>query len=110
MKKILKWFGVLLAISLCGLTIYGFTWVRQYQQLANEEPEITLSTNIADITYCTMDGVPLKMDLYYPQSDGPWQVLLYVHGGSFTSGDKRTGEAFISETFRCRRICYARHC
>jgi hypothetical protein len=66
MKKFLKWFGILLAIGLCALSIYGFIWVRQYQQLADEEPEVILSPDISDITYCTMDGLPLKMDLYFP--------------------------------------------
>lgn len=96
MKKFLKWFSTLLAIGLCALTIFGFTWVRQYQQLADEEPEITLSPDISDVTYCIMDGIPLKMDLYFPDdADTPYPVLVYVHGGSFTSGDKRTGSGII---------------
>jgi acetyl esterase/lipase len=95
MKRFLKWFGILFAISLCALTVSGFVWIRRYQQLADEEPEIALSPDISDITYCTMDGVPLRMDLYFPTIEGPWQVLLYVHGGSFTGGDKRTGSGII---------------
>jgi acetyl esterase/lipase len=42
-----------------------------------------------------MDRIPLKMDLYFPKRDPSWQVLLYVHGGSFTGGDKRTGSGII---------------
>ena len=96
MKKYLRWFGLLLAACLCGLTVYGFIWVRQYQQLADDEPEIVLSPDVPDITYCTMDGVPLKMDLYFPDGiEPPHQVLVYVHGGSFTSGDKRKGSGII---------------
>jgi hypothetical protein len=33
MKKFLKWLGILLAVFLCGLTIYGIVWIRQCQQL-----------------------------------------------------------------------------
>jgi len=95
MKKLLIWLGVLLVISLCALTIYGLMWIRQYQQLADEEPEIILSPSLSDTTYCTMDGVPLKMDLYFRESEAPWHVLLYVHGGSFTSGDKRNGSGVV---------------
>ena len=95
MKKLLARLGILLVISLCASTIYGFVWIRQYQQLADEEPAITISPDIPDITYCTMEGVPLKMDLYFPEIDAPFQVLLYVHGGSFTSGDKRTGSGIV---------------
>jgi acetyl esterase/lipase len=36
------------------------------------------------------------MDLYFPDdADAPHQVLVYVHGGSFTSGDKRKGSGII---------------
>jgi acetyl esterase/lipase len=95
MKKFLKWLGILFAIGLCGLVIYGFIWIRQYQQLA-DEPAVTLFPDISDVTYCTMDGFPLKMDLYFPDnSEAPYQVLVYFHGGSFTSGDKRTGSGII---------------
>ncbi len=47
----------------------------------------------ADITYCVVDGVELKMDLYSPASiDAPLPVTVYVHGGGWTGGDKRSGE------------------
>ncbi len=46
-----------------------------------------------DVTYCTLDGVELKMDIYRPQSStAPTPALLYVHGGGWTGGDKRSGE------------------
>jgi len=96
MKKFLKWLGILFVVSLCALTIYGITWIRQYQQLADEEPDIVLSPDIADITYCTMDDIPLKMDLYFPDdAESSYQILVYVHGGSFTSGDKRKESGVI---------------
>jgi len=42
-----------------------------------------------DITYCTNDGVALKMDVYYPQvMSKPAPVVVYVHGGSWSSGSK----------------------
>jgi len=47
--------------------------------------------SLTDVTYCTADGVPLKMDIYFPEKGGPWPVLVYVHGGSWMQGDK--GEA-----------------
>lgn len=43
-----------------------------------------------DVTYCTMDSIPLKMDLYFPpQSDAPSPVLMYVHGGGWSSGNRQ---------------------
>lgn len=47
-----------------------------------------------DVTYCTPEGLPQKLDLYYPQSGGPWPVLFYVHGGSWMEGDKAEGEGW----------------
>lgn len=51
-----------------------------------------------DVTYCVMDGVELKMDIYRPQSGAaPTPALLYVHGGGWTGGDKRSGIQDIPE-------------
>ncbi len=46
-----------------------------------------------EITYCQMDGVDLKMDVYYPDqySARPWPVVMYVHGGAWQKGDKNEG-------------------
>jgi acetyl esterase/lipase len=46
-----------------------------------------------DLTYCsTAEGVALKMDIYYPQAlDQPAPVVVYIHGGSWTNGDKAEG-------------------
>lgn len=47
---------------------------------------------LSDVTYCTMEGVALKMDLYYPaSSEAPWPVTMYVHGGGWSNGDKAEG-------------------
>ncbi len=49
-----------------------------------------------DITYCTMDGVELKMDIYYPASnESRWPVTMYVHGGGWSKGDKADGAGAI---------------
>jgi len=49
-----------------------------------------------DVTYCTPDKQPQKMDLYYPKSGGPWPVVIYVHGGSWVQGDKAEGVGWRS--------------
>lgn len=44
-----------------------------------------------NIIYCT-NTVPLNMDIYFPTAGTtPSPVLLYIHGGSWTIGDKTTG-------------------
>jgi acetyl esterase/lipase len=47
--------------------------------------------SLTDVLYCTMDGQPQKMDVYFPGSGGPWPVFLYVHGGGWNKGDKAEG-------------------
>ncbi len=43
-----------------------------------------------DVTYCTVDGVDLKMDLFMPKSaSGPTPLAVFIHGGGWSSGDKR---------------------
>lgn len=49
-----------------------------------------------DVTYCTADGVALKMDIYYPtNAQGSVPAAMYVHGGGWTSGDKRSGAGAV---------------
>lgn len=48
-------------------------------------------TSELDITYCTPNNMPQKLDVYYPASGGPWPVVIYVHGGAWNSGDKSEG-------------------
>jgi acetyl esterase/lipase len=48
---------------------------------------------LADVPYCTTGSTLQKMDVYFPDSGGPWPVLAYVHGGSWMHGDK--SEAII---------------
>jgi len=38
-----------------------------------------------------MDGLPQKMDIYFPNTGGPWPVFIYVHGGGWNQGDKAEG-------------------
>ena len=55
-----------------------------------------LGTVEKDVTYCAVDGVELKMDVYYPsQNNGHFAVTMYVHGGGWSSGDKAQGAGAI---------------
>ena len=46
-----------------------------------------------DVPYCTADPMQ-KMDIYFPDSGGPWRTLVYVHGGSWMHGDKSEAAMF----------------
>jgi acetyl esterase/lipase len=49
---------------------------------------------LTNVTYCTIDNTPLNMDLYFPDTGGPWPAAVYVHGGSWIRGDKAEAAGF----------------
>jgi acetyl esterase/lipase len=61
---------------------------------ATSSPLETLGRIDRDITYCKVDGVDLKLDVYYPLriTDRPAPVTVDVHGGSWSGGDKAKSE------------------
>jgi acetyl esterase/lipase len=66
---------------------------------ASAAAEVSVSLNagtLTDVTYCTMDEVPLKMDVYIPDATKPrpLPVAVHVHGGGWTSGSKSSGNGF----------------
>ena len=49
-----------------------------------------------DVTYCTMDSVPLHADIYFPKNrSGTTPLLIYIHGGGWRSGNKSGGNGFL---------------
>lgn len=51
--------------------------------------QVVSSTVKRDVTYCTVGGEALKMDVYLPKVNGrAAPTVIYVHGGSWVSGDK----------------------
>jgi acetyl esterase/lipase len=51
-----------------------------------------LGTVEKDVTYGIAGNVSLKMDIYYPKTaGGALPVVMYVHGGAWTEGDKAIG-------------------
>ena len=69
----------------------------RYESLDDDAESISLVPDWPDVTYCVMDGVPLKLDLYIPKdvTVGPHPTLVYVHGGGWTGGDKRRAAASL---------------
>jgi acetyl esterase/lipase len=51
---------------------------------------------LTDVSYCTADNSAQKMDVYFPDSGGPWPALVYVHGGSWMHGDKAEALMFAA--------------
>ncbi len=83
---------VLLAIIM--LSIFAFLANQQVNTTSTNENVANL---LPEITNCTVQiGVPYSndsnpyhlMDVYLPESQGPFPAIIYVHGGGWTSGSR----------------------
>jgi acetyl esterase/lipase len=97
-------------ISACGLaslTPAPVPTVAPASQASTDSPEAEIpqqnlrSTVLSqsrrierEITYCTMDGVALKADVYFPQEEAGI-LLIYIHGGGWRSGSRNGGAGFL---------------
>lgn len=52
----------------------------------------TPSQALRDIEYARVGNKSLKLDLYLPEGAGPFPLIIWVHGGGWTSGDKSLSE------------------
>jgi acetyl esterase/lipase len=53
--------------------------------------------SISDIAYATVDGKPLALDLHLPVAVTSPYLVVYVHGGAWSSGDKAGYPSFLVE-------------
>lgn len=53
-------------------------------------------TLVEDVEYACVDGQRLCLDVLQPHGPGPHPVLVYLHGGAFAIGSKRTHRAIAA--------------
>jgi len=64
------------------------------------------------LTYFTNDSISLELDLFLPEqlNDDPLPLLIYVHGGGFSNGDRRGGHKLAKylngRNYACASISY----
>ncbi len=86
---------------LCALLCVAMTWTstaqlvcgtsRTWASLIGQRLEA-----VRDVPYRTVDGIPLKVDLYVPYHRSPGPTVLYIHGGGWQSGSR---EQYVIERF-----------
>ncbi len=81
MKTMAKWaFGVV-ALAGCAMTLAAEPATRDFK----------------DVVYATVNGKPLGLDIHLPASVKEPRLLVWVHGGAWTSGDKTAYPTFLVE-------------
>ena len=69
-------------------------------ELADQLPQMRQRMNgcrlIEDVAYGREDGVELRLDILQPLRAGLHPVLIYLHGGAFAIGSKRTHRALAA--------------
>jgi len=106
MKKLFKcklcWIVFsLIILAIIGWVIFAFATGRNpitaeptpidvEQEIASIEPYKKFANIKENIVYAKVDGVELKLDLYYPKNikKDVYPLIIYVHGGGWYSGDK----------------------
>jgi len=63
---------------------------------------------VRDVAYLAGDEVPdrQRLDLYLPEGEGPWPVLMWVHGGAWAVGHRRQEEP-LARRFAERGVAVA---
>ena len=64
--------------------------------LPQMKERLATSTLIEDVEYARHGDVTLWLDILQPQGPGPHSVLVYLHGGAFAIGSKRTHRALAA--------------
>lgn len=76
-------------------------------------PQVTFSskklgTTDQNIPYCTIEETDLLMDMYWPKNgSGPFPLVLYVHGGGWTTGEKTEGVQPYARALNAQGIAVA---
>jgi acetyl esterase/lipase len=80
---------VTLALIVLFLTPSTTASVTRTVGYASRAPENgALAQTLRDIEYARFGNESLKLDLYLPEGVGPFPLIIWVHGGGWSSGDK----------------------
>jgi acetyl esterase/lipase len=82
----------MLTMCIKRLTLLGIFFLFGIQSYVEAQTSLVIQVR-RDIIYGTVNGIDLKLDVYKPNLPGPLPAIIFVHGGGWVQGDKRTMEA-----------------
>jgi len=78
-----KW--IFLVLAGCLSPVFSFAQGSSHANIEN------IKLKWLDISYAKTSNAQ-KLDVYLPEGEGPFPVILSIHGGAFKGGDKRDGQ------------------
>lgn len=85
-------------------------WMTLVLLLAPQEAKVREVKDIAYVEGKDADAKKHKLDLYLPDADGPFPVLMWIHGGGWKMGDRamygELGRRFAESGVGCAVISY----
>jgi len=74
------------------LILIGFLFpIFSFAQGSGQPNIENIKLKCLDIAYASTSPAQ-KLDIYFPEGDGPFPVILSIHGGAFKGGDKRDNQ------------------
>ncbi len=93
-KQILKYLTLIClaaSISGCHLTTENTDFLDDFIPVVI--PAERVKNYERDLVYASPDGHDLTLDVSWPEGDGPFPMLVWVHGGNYNHFSKESGEA-----------------
>lgn len=92
-----KYRGVIysvITITVLAVVVFGITLTYPLEK-TNNTP-VTPGQNWTNISYANLSQAQ-KMDIYLPDTAGPYPVIIWIHGGGYMSGDKNIGYLHLAK-------------
>ena len=87
-----------LIVGLCFLLFLTGTSVRAFAEDSDSHSKVPPKLVEEGIVFHEVDGFQLKLDMATPtKGDGPWPLLIYVHGGGWKEGSRGAYRGQIEE-------------
>jgi acetyl esterase/lipase len=80
--------GIIIIFTL----IFGSMQLHRSTAIDMNLSNLTPGQNLTDVPYAGASPAE-KMDIYIPNSTGPYPVIIWVHGGGYNSGDKENNDS-----------------
>ena len=94
-----KYRGVIytvITITVLVAVVYGITLTYPLEKTNITSANVTPGQNWTNVSYANLSQAQ-EMDIYLPDTAGPYPVIIWIHGGGYMSGDKNNGYLHLAK-------------